>query len=197
MRAPFTEAGRNLYIHQVRAVDTSSTQNATTGNINKGTPLVLNLSSTAQPAAANGYTAGAEDGLQVILPSTAGANQTAHLQYGVLLNTVAPQQMGEVMVHGVCQAVFEIILTRAATSSAWASYASLNSNFMLSIDTANNAFATYTSLAANQFQPPCVLLDTIASAATLASTFTGTNSLASTLTSYCSTILARVFVRMM
>lgn len=196
MRAPLTEAGRNLYIHQVRNVDTSSTQRTDAG-INKGTPLVLNLSATAQPAAGNGYTAGAEDGLQVILPSTAGANPTAHLQYGVAMNTIASQQAGESMVHGVCQAVFEIILTRTSTNSVWASYASINSNFMLSIDTVNNGFNTYTSLAANQFQPPVVLLDTIASATTLASTFTGTNSLASTLTSYCSTILARVFVRMM
>jgi hypothetical protein len=186
------------YIHSVLNVDTSGTQNASNA-INVGTPLVLNLSSTPQPASADGFAKGYQDGLQVVLPSTAGQVPPAHLAYGVALAQIASNQYGESMVHGVCQAVFEIILTRTSTTSVWASYAAINTvtgtgatPFLLSIDTLNNAFNTYTTLATGNLQPPVVLLDSIASFTTNASTIG-----VSSLTSYASTLLARVFVRMM
>ena len=193
MRSPFTENNRpGFFINQVMNVDTSGTQNAD-NRIVIGTPLVLNLSGTAQPTTAqDGFAKGFQDGLQVVLPSTAGQIPTAHYMYGVALGNITPNQIGESMIHGVCNAVVEIVLTRTSTTSVWASYASIASGFMLSIDTANNAFATYTSLAASNFQPPAVLLASIASFTTNASTIG-----VSSLTSYASTILARVFVRMM
>lgn len=186
------------YIHSVLNVDTTATQNADK-SISVGTPLVLNLSSTAQPATADGFAAGYQDGLQVILPSTAGQVLSAHANYGIALGKIANNQYGESMVHGVCQAVFEIVLTRTSTTSVWASYAAINSvtgtgatPFLLSIDTLNNAFNTYSSLASGNLQPPAILLDSIASFTTNASTI-GVGSL----TSYASTLLARIFVRMM
>jgi hypothetical protein len=200
MRTPLTENNRpNFYIHQVMNVDTSGKQNLSNA-INVGTPLVLNLSQAGQPTtASDGFAAGYQDGLQVILPSSAGQVPSAHFSYGVALGSLAPNQIGESMVHGVCNAVVEIVLTRTSTTSVWASYAAINSvtgtaatPFLLSIDTANNAFATYSSLATGNLQPPAVLLASIASFTTNASTIG-----VSSLTSYASTILARCFVRMM
>jgi hypothetical protein len=187
------------YIHSVFNVDTSGTQNAD-NHINVGTPLVLNLSQTGQPTTAgDGFAIGYQDGLQVELPSTGGQVCAAHFAYGVAMGNIATSSYGESMVHGVCKAVFEVVLTRTSTTSVWASYAAINTAtgtayapLMLSIDTLNNAFATYTTLAANNLQPPAVLLDSIASFTTNASTIG-----VSSLTSYASTLLARVFVRMM
>jgi len=187
------------YIHSVFNNDTSGTQNAN-NQINVGTPLVLNLSATPQPSTSgDGFAAGYQDGLQVILPSTGGASRAGNLAYGVAMSNIASSQYGEAMVHGVCLAVVEIVLTRTSTTSVWASYPAFNTATgtaytapQLSIDTANNAFNTYTSLAASNLQPPAVLLDSIASFTTNASTIG-----VASLTSYASTILARVFVRMM
>ena len=186
------------YIHSVFNNDTSGTQNAN-NQINVGTPLVLNVSATPQPVAGDGFAAGYQDGLQVILPSTGGPSRAGNLAYGIAMANIAALSYGEAMVHGVCQAVVEIVLTRTSTTSVWASYPAFNTATgtaytapQLSIDTVNNAFNTYTSLAASNLQPPAVLLDSIASFTTNASTI-GVNSL----TSYASTILARVFVRMM
>jgi len=186
------------YIHSVLNVDTSGTQNAD-NHINVGTPLVLNLSQTGQPASADGFATGYQDGLQVELPSSGGQVSAAHFAYGVAMGNIAASQYGESMVHGVCKAVVEIVLTRTSTTSVWASYAAINTAtgtaytpLMLSIDTVNNAFNTYTTLAANNLQPPAVLLDSIASFTTNASTIG-----VSSLTSYASTVLARAFIRMM
>ena len=52
MRSPFTENNRpGFFINQVMNLDTSGTQNAD-NRIVTGTPLVLNLSGTAQPTTA-------------------------------------------------------------------------------------------------------------------------------------------------
>jgi hypothetical protein len=181
-------------MQQVMNLDTSGTQNSTTSQINIGTPLVLNLSSTAQPTTSgDGFAAGYQDGLQVVLPSTAGSPNSLFFAYGVAMANILPDVIGEAMVFGVCKAVFEIILTRTSTTSVWASYAALTIPYQLSIDTANNAFATYSSAPiAGIFQAGAVLLDSIASFTTNASTIG-----VSSLTSYCSTLLARVFIRQM
>jgi hypothetical protein len=195
MRTELTTNNRPGFImQQVMNLDTSGTQNSTTSQINRGTPLVLNLSSTPQPTTAqDGFAAGFQDGLQVVLPSTAGAIASLFFAYGVAMNTILPDVIGEAMVSGVCEAVFEIILTRTSTTSVWASYAALTIPYVLSIDTANNAFATYSSApTAGSFNAQVALVDSIASFTTNASTI----GIAS-LTSYCSTLLARVFVRQM
>lgn len=193
MRLNLTENNRpERMIASVLNADTSGTQNAD-NHISIGTPLVLNLTSTPQPSAgADAFGPGYQDGLQVVLPSTAGANPSQQLMYGIAMANIASLTLGESMIHGVCKAVIEVVLTRSATTTVWASYASINSGFVMSIDTVNNALATYTSLAAAQAQPPFVLLDSVASFTTNASTIG-----VSSLTSYASTILARVFVRQM
>ena len=192
-RLNLTENNRpERYIHSVLNAETTTTQNADS-SINIGTPLILNLSSAGQPTTGqDGFAKGYQDGLQVVLPSSAGQIPSVHFSYGVAMGKIAQNQLGESMVHGVCMAVVEILLTRTSTTSVWASYASVAGGYMLSIDTANNGFTSFSSIASNNFQPPAAMLDNIPSFTTNASTIG-----VSSLTSYVSTLLARVFIRMM
>lgn len=117
-----------------------------TAAIPRGTPIVLNLSSAPQPTSgADGFAAGYEDGLQVVLPSTAGANPTALFPFGVAVDTIANGQLGEALVFGVVAYALVVRATRAASTDSWSASATSSSagGFLLSIDTVNNAFRTY------------------------------------------------------
>jgi hypothetical protein len=174
-------------ITPVKNADTNT--NAVT--IPTGSPLVLNLSNTQQPSAyANGRAAGSEDGLQVVLPSTAGAVPSQHCQYGVALTDVVYGQLGETLLHGMTKAKV-VLATRAGTSgtSVWAATTIGSASWaQLSIDTVNNAFATLTSLADAGDIPPMMLLDSVS----MASSGTATSDTRTVITT-----MARVFVRMM
>ena len=126
------------YIHSVR--------NAETVAIPKGTPVILNLSLAAQPTtASDGHAIGYEDGLQVVLPSTAGAVLSVLYNYGVALNTIPAGLLGEVQVHGVIPAALFVRATRSASTASWSGSATSSAvgGFLVSIDTVNNAFASY------------------------------------------------------
>jgi hypothetical protein len=132
-------------------------------NIPKGTPLILNLSSAAQPTTAgDGFQAGYEDGLQVVLPGTAGANPSANFLFGVAVDTILNGQLGEAMMYGVIPYALVVRATRAASTNSWSSSASssLAGGFLLAVDTLNNAFSTYASTASlvqpNQWGLVCV-----------------------------------------
>jgi hypothetical protein len=172
------------YIHNVRNVDTSP-QGLT---IPTGSPLVLNLSSVPQPPTyTNSLPAGWEDGLQVVLPNTAGVNPTQLFFYGVATGPILVQQLGEAVVFGVCQAAV-IRGTRSATTAPWPSGASaaVASNFLV-IDVPNNAFATAASV--SSVEATIILLDNFTSYSSSAS------SAGDTRTAFSQ--LARAFVRLM
>lgn len=184
MRAKLIESNKpEHYIHPVRNVDT--TPQALTIPI--GSPLILNLSNTPQPPTyTNGLQAGWEDGLQVVLPASAGATVTSEFFYGVATMPIVFQQLGNTMVHGVCQAaVFR--QSRAATTSPWTAGASAPGfGLGLSVDTVNNCFqlaGTNTAAAA------CTLLDDLKSYASSASNPADTRLVLTT--------LGRTFVRQM
>lgn len=202
MRMKLSESGRpEVMIAAVRNKEASA-------NIPRGTPLVLNLSSAAQPTTgSDGFGAGYEDGLQVVLPGTAGANATYFFPYGVALQQILNGQLGEAQIFGVCAYALVTFMTRSASTASWSSSASSSSagGFALSIDTVNNVFNTYTpssiSLAnassivttgginAQQQPPLAVMLDSFASSTASASATSDTR-----------TIIAngyRVFIRMM
>ena len=174
-------------IMPVKNADTNT--NALT--IPVGTPLVLNLSNAKTPAAyANGRAAGSEDGFQVVLPSTGGAVAANHLQWGVALQNILYNQVGETMVTGVCNAVV-VLATRAGTSgaSSWpATTIGSGSTAALTIDTVNNAFGTFTSNVTGAGTPFALLLDSLSMAASATSTADSRTVI---------TTLARVFLRMM
>jgi hypothetical protein len=146
MRTKLIESNKpEKYIHSVRNVDTSP-QGAT---IAVGSPLILNLSNVPQPPTyQNGLPAGFEDGLQVVLPATAGAANAAEFFYGVAAGPIVFNQLGETLVHGVCMAaVFR--QSRANTTSPWTAQVSAPGfGLTLGPDVVNNCFATVTAASA-------------------------------------------------
>lgn len=184
MRTKLIESNKpEKYIHNVRNVDTSTSA----ATIPIGTPLVLNLSSTPQPTIySNSLPAGWEDGLQVVLPSTAGFTGAQLFFYGISVGPIIFQQLGETMMQGVCLASV-VRTTRSATSASWASGSSIAaaSNFLV-IDTANNCFITQASASTGS---PVILLDNLNSFAGSATVSTDTRTVI--------TQLNRAFVRNM
>lgn len=161
MRAKLIESNKpERYIHSVRNADTT-TQAQT---IPTGTPLILNISATPQPAVyTNGLPPGWEDGLQVVLPSTAGAANGNLFAYGVAAAPIVFPALGESVMFGVAQAAI-LRNTRAASTASWTSVASSSAaNFALSIDTVNNVFAPGTAVATGTV--PYLLLDNLSSMA--------------------------------
>lgn len=153
-----------------------------TASIPRGTPLILNVTSVA----------GADDGLAVVLPSTAGNANSFGLRYGVGIQTMAPGEFGESIVFGVAPYALIVRGARTATSLSWASVASLSSvGVLLGVDTAANAFVIGASIAGSVESNggQAILLDSLASMAGSAS--------ASTDTRLTLTQGARIFVRML
>lgn len=153
-----------------------------------GTPLILNLSSTPNPASpGDGFGAGYQDGLQVVLPSTASgsAPSIAYFQYGIAVGTIQQNQMGEALLFGVGFGSL-VVGTRTNTTAAWTAGLTLGSGIDLIADTVNNGLISNTATTPIGYPPPVILLDAVNVAA---SNITSTG-----LTAYTT---ARVFVRMM
>lgn len=167
-------------------------KNAETFVIPTGTPLVLNLSGTKQPSTdQNGRTAGFEDGLQVVVPNSAGAGPTIAYAYGIAAGPIQPSQLGESVLHGVVSAVV-LYATRAASTDSWSSSASIAASQWLNINTVNNAFSTMVSGSATSDDKRAfagIMADSVASFAASASNTSDTRT--------ALTALKRVFVRMM
>lgn len=134
-----------------------NTYNADTVTIPRGTPVVLNLNGT-------------NDGLNVVLPSTAGAAKTAAVLYGVATSAIPVNTYGDSLSAGYLSYALVNKLTRAASTSSWASAASIAAFAVLTVDTANNAFITAAATAiGTHYMPFAVLVDSIASIASSAS----------------------------
>ena len=163
--------------------------NNDTATIPAGTPVILNLSATKVPSTSqNGKPAGYQDGMAVVLPSTAGATASAILCYGVSLGTLPVNNLGESTVHGMVNYALVTIATRASSTASWSTLAAVAALVLLAIDTVNNAFVTTTGGVAGN-PPDAILVDSIASMAASASATTDTRT----------AIVQgfRVFVRMM
>lgn len=188
MRTKLVETNKpEKYIHTVRNAEASAT-------IKAGTPVVLNLSTAAQPTTyQNGLPAGFEDGLQVVLPSTGGAVAAQCFYYGVACADILAGQLGEVTVFGVVASAIITRATRAgtSTSNSWSSSDSIAGSVALAIDTANNAFKTGASATGVGFSPGnlAILLDSVSSITASATATSDTRTAITT--------SARVFVRMM
>ena len=151
--------------------------------IPRGAPVVLKLSTTAAD----------NDGLDVVLASTAGSPLSAALRFGVALTAIAAGDFGEVVRNGIMPYALVTRATRAASSDSWTSSASIASGIGLGLDivAGNNAFILGGASAAGSVVsgPDAVLLDSIASMAASASATSDTRT--------AITIAARVFVRML
>ncbi len=160
-------------------------QNNDTVTLSEGMPIAFSFSSVSN----------AGDGVYCQALATAGASAYA-LAYGVALGNVAPNQFGEAIVFGYTGYVLVTVLTRSASSAVWPSTAAISTGAVLQLDTANNAFSVFSSAhPLTNFQPFAILLDSVASATTQASTpassSNGTNSSAT-----ASVVAHRAFVRM-
>jgi hypothetical protein len=112
---------------QVIVVIKSAEASAT---IAAGTPVVL---------VANGT----NDGLAVVLPSTATASKTVPFSYGVAVQDIPAGVVGEACVFGVCN-VKLTLQTRADTSggSSFSTADTVALGALLTVRTAGNAFST-------------------------------------------------------
>ncbi len=151
-------------------------------SIPRGAPLVLKLSDTAVPA---------DDGLKVVLPSTAGNGNSYGLKYGVAMETFGSGVFSESILFGQCGYTLITRATRAASSDSWTSSASIASGVGLGIDTINNAFLLGASIAASiaSNHHAAVMLDSVASFAASATATSDTRTVM--------TAAVRSFVRMM
>lgn len=128
-----------------------------TSTIPRGTPVVLVLNGT-------------NDGLDVVLPATAGNALSGVARYGVATDSILASQYGESIVSGYVAYALITRMTRAATTDSWTSSASVASGIGLGIDTLNNAFVLGASQAATVASLPIAfLVDTLASSAASAS----------------------------
>jgi hypothetical protein len=121
-----------------------------------GTPVVLVMNGT-------------NDGLDVVLPSTAGASKMHALAFGVSIGPVASGAYGEALIFGTHNNVVLTRQTRAASTVSWNSEASIASWGLLNIESVGNGMQTGGTLASTNFLPFAVLAQSLASYASSAS----------------------------
>lgn len=146
--------------------------------IPRGTPVILVLNAT-------------DDGLAVVLPSTAGAALSFNARLGVATAAITATQYGEAIAFGYVAYALITRMTRAASSDSWTSSASAASGIGLGIDTLNNAFLLGASRAGSLVSAAdnAWLVDSLASSAASATTTADTRT--------AITNGVRVFVRML
>lgn len=123
-----------------------------------GTPICLNMNGT-------------NDGLDVILPSTGGAQKAHAFAYGVVVSPATPNLAGipsggygEAQIFGFCQNCVLTRQTRANSGVSWASENSIASYVLLQIDTTANGFSTSGGTqAATAYLPFAILQQSLAS----------------------------------
>lgn len=175
MRAKFVGNKADKLIMNVRNDEASA-------SIPAGTPVILNLSTTASATA---------DGLGVVLPATAGSANSYSLKYGVLTTVLTTGQYGESVLFGIATNAIVIRATRAASTDSWSATNSSASGVGLGIDTVNNAFTLGASIAGAIVSNAlaAVLLDSLSNIVASASATSDTRTALTT--------AYRVFVRML
>jgi hypothetical protein len=125
-----------------------------------GTPVVLSFNGT-------------DDGLAVVLPSTAAGVSAAksNFEAGVVVspNGIASGQIGDVQTWGLCLNARITAATRSATSAAWVSYASQDTGVLLAIETVGNGFSIVGSTVTQQYLAYAILAQSFSSSTTQAS----------------------------
>lgn len=131
MRAKLVGNKADKIIMNVRNDESSVT-------IPAGTPVVLNLSTTASATA---------DGLGVVLPATAGDPLSFAVKYGVTPNAIAAGAYGESILFGIATNALVVRATRAGSTASFSTFTTYASGIGLGIDTVNNAFSPGASIA--------------------------------------------------
>jgi len=155
-------------------------------NIPKGTPVVLTLDGT-------------EDGLAVVLPSSAGSQALADMfLFGVASDVVEPARLGNATKFGIARQAILRRATRAASTDNWVGSTSIAKGVLLRLDTVNNCFSTAASIVTTatdtvvtisyHHRPNAWLAEDVASFASTASTTGAATAL---------TVFAKAFVRLL
>src|SRR6187455_1123312 len=99
-----------------------------TATMKLGTPVVFSFDGT-------------DDGVAVVLPSTAVAAMQAAAAVGILTQDLTPGVTGQCQVYGLCLSTRIVRVTRALTTDPWPSAAAVTTKgLQLTMDVANNAF---------------------------------------------------------
>lgn len=118
---------------------------------------------------------GTDDGLAVVLPSTATDALQTTFGYGVSLQALTTGQNGEAMVFGYCRNV-KLLRTRASSTDP---YVAIVQGALLKAESVSNCLASAATNGASAFGPQAGLAASIASiSSTTASTAVGFTSMA-------------------
>ncbi len=154
----------------------------TSSSIPRGTPVILKLTTASAT----------DDGLAVVLPSTAGDPVSYACKFGVITETLAVGNLSESILFGVANYALVTLSTRSTTGTGGGSWSTVSqaSGVGLGIDTANNAFSIGASIAGGVASNAmmAILLDSLTMTASATAT---------TDTSTAYKVAARVFVRML
>jgi hypothetical protein len=130
--------------------------------INRGEPCVYVMNGT-------------NDGKDIVAASTGGAVKSHTLLAGVALEDIAAGKKGRVQISGLCESVTLVRQTRAASTNSYQTYPAVALGDALFVATAANGFSRSGAGAANQAQFLMGACDTLASAASQASTSSDTS----------------------
>jgi hypothetical protein len=123
-----------------------------------------------------------DDGLAVVLPSTAGAAKAHTLFAGIVVDNALPTdlpKLGRVLRHGLCRVTKVMMQTRAASTDSFASYSAGAVGDVLVVNTVANCLLRTAAGAASAYQPIAILGETYASGASSASATSDTRTLIS------------------
>ena len=157
MNMKFWNAGSGRPEDIVHAV-----KNAEAVTISAGSPVIYQMNGT-------------DDGLAVILPSSSTAAKVSGFAAGVLAKTLSPGQLGDVQVYGFNRKTLIARGTRANSTAAWPTMASLVIGDVLSIDTVLNGFVSSAAGANSAYQAYAVAAEAIASGSGFVSSNNGGN----------------------
>lgn len=134
---------------------------------------------------------GTNDGVDVVLPSTAGDAKNGAFKYGIATATLLAGAYGEAQVFGYCPYALMTKMTRAATTDSWTSSQSSQSGIALGWESINNGLVGNASMVGS--------LGTLGAAAILALSLASSAASASGTgdTRTAIVVPAAVFVRMM
>lgn len=112
---------------------------------------------------------GTDDGLAVVLPSTALAAGAHTFFAGVLevagQTSLGLSQIAQCVVDGLATNAKIILVTRASTTVSFNSYSALTVGQLLQLDTVGNAFLTAATVGATSYVPFAAVAQTLASGA--------------------------------
>jgi hypothetical protein len=146
-------------------------------SIPAGTPVAFVMNAT-------------NDGLDVVLPSSATGAKATSFAAGIALKTMAAGDYGEAQIWGFCQ---NVVLKRQTRSDSTGDWSSNNTGFAtglaLLIDTVYNAMSTAASTGASIYAPIAVLAESVATWASTASNTGDTRTVI--------TVATKAFIRLM